>query len=133
MKRSFVIAITATVGVFVVTVSGGSAFQVAPADLAGEVKVSVSLPPGKQRPHRTAIPVHAIVSVTIASETGSRVLREMIFTNTKLGLWVPPGRYSVRSEIGPPTVNPTPRQCGKARLVVAKDKQASFTLACVLR
>jgi hypothetical protein len=132
MRRSLIIAITAIASVFAVTASVVSASQVSPVDLAGVVKVSVSLPPGQQRPHRTAIPVQAIVSVTIASEAGSLVLKEMIFTNTKFALWVPAGRYSVSAEIGPPTVG-QPRQCGKARLVVVNSRQTSFKLACPLR
>lgn len=133
MRRSLIIAITATASVFAVTASGVSSSQVSPVDLAGEVKVRVSLPPGQQRPHRTAKPVQAIVSVTITSEVGGVVLREMVFTNTKLMLWVPRGHYSVSAEIGPPTVNPQPRQCGKTQLVVSEGRQTSFKLGCLLR
>lgn len=132
MRRSFIIVITAIASVFAVTASGVSASQVSPVDLIGSVKAGVSRPPGLH--HRSSKLVQAIVSVTIASEAGSLVLKEMIFTNTKFALWVPAGRYSVSAEIGPPTVNPTPKQCGKkARLVVAKGKQTSFNLECVLR
>jgi hypothetical protein len=90
------------------------------------------VPPGLREHHRSSKLVQAIVSITITSEAGSLVLKEMIFTNTKFALWVPAGRYSVSAEIGPPTVG-QPRQCGKARLMVAKGKQTSFNLACVLR
>lgn len=132
MRRSLIIAITTTVSVFAVAASEVSALQVSPADLTGEVKARVSLPPGKQRPHRTSTPVQAIVSVTITSETGSLVLKEMIFTNTKLMLWVPRGHYSVSAEIGPPTVG-QPRQCGRAQLVVNNRRQTNFKLTCPLR
>lgn len=133
MRRSLIIAITTTASVFAVAASEVSASQVSPVDLAGEVKASVSLPPGKQRPHRTSTPVQAIVSVTITSEAGSLVLKEMIFTNTKLMLWVPRGHYSVSAEIGPPTVG-QPRQCGRAQLVVVNSRrQTSFKLTCPLR
>jgi|SRR5580693_4043726 hypothetical protein len=134
MRRSLIVTITAVASVLAVKASGVSASQVSPVDLIGSVKAGVSLPPGQQRPHRTTKPVQAIVSVTITSEAGSRVLKEMVFTNTKFALWVPAGRYSVSAEIGPPTVG-RPRQCGKTRLglVVAKGKQTSFNLECVLR
>ncbi len=131
--KKLIVLIGITILLGTVGVTRVSASQVLPVDLAGEVKVSASLPPGQQRPHRTAIPVQAIVLVTITSEADTTSLKEMIFTNTKLALWVPTGRYSVSAEIGPPTVNPKPEQCGKARLVVAKGKQTSFHLACVLR
>jgi hypothetical protein len=133
MRRSLIIAIISIASVSAVMASGVSASRVSQVDLAGEVKVSVSLPPGQQRPHRTATPVQAIALITITSEAGSLALKEMIFTNTKLALWVPAGRYSVSAEIGPPTVNPNPKLCGKARLVVARGKQTSFHLACDLR
>lgn len=122
----------AAVGVMAAA-SGSSTASVLAGDLRGEVKANVSLPPGQQRGHHRFIPVQAVVLVTIAPENGGTVLHEMIFTNTKMTIWVPVGHYNVSAEIGPPTVNPQPKKCGTAQVVVGKKAQANFVLKCPLR
>jgi hypothetical protein len=133
MRRLLIIVITAVISIFASLVPIALASRASSFDLIGEVKAEVSVPPGLREHHRSSNPVQAIVPVTITSEVGGVVLREMVFTNTKLALWVPTGRYRVSAEIGPPTVNPKPRQCQSTRLVVAKGRQASFNLVCPLR
>lgn len=116
-----------------VAASGSSAAHTLRGDLRGEVRARVSLTPGQREHHKGFKSVQAVVSVTITPEKGNVVLREMIFTNTKITMWLPAGRYSVSAEIGPPTVNPRPRECGKEQVVVGKKEQASFMLECPLR
>jgi hypothetical protein len=130
VRRS--LAIVAAVGV-TAAASGSSTASALAGELGGEVKANVSLPPGQQRAHHRFIPVQAVVSVTVTPENGGVVLHEMIFTNTKMMIWVPVGRYAVSAEIGPPTVNPQPRKCGKAQVAVGKKAQANFMLKCPLR
>lgn len=122
----------AAVGVMAAT-SGSSVASALAGNLRGEVKADVSLPPGHHFHHKRFKPVQAVVSVTITPETGGTVLRETIFTNTKMTIWLPGGRYTVSAEIGPPTVNPRPKDCGKEQVVVGKKAQASFILECPLR
>lgn len=122
----------AAVGVMAAA-SGSSVASALAGDLSGEVNANVSLPPGQQREHHRFIPVQAVVLVTIAPESGGAVLHEMIFTNTKMTIRVPVGRYNVSAEIGPPTVNLQPRGCGKEQVVVGERARANFVLKCSLR
>lgn len=126
------LTMVAAVGVMAAA-SGSFAASALAGDLRGEVKADVSLPPGQQREHHRSKLVQAVVSVTITPESGGTVLREAIFTNTKMTIWLPAGRYTVSAEIGPPTVNPRPKDCGKEQVVVGKKAQASFMLVCPLR
>jgi len=122
----------AAVGVMAAT-SGSSVAAALAGDLRGEVKADVSLPPGHHFHHKGFKPVQAVVSVTVTPEASGTVLRETIFTNTKMMIWLPAGRYTVSAEIGPPTVNPRPRDCGKEQVVVGRKTQATFMLDCPLR
>lgn len=102
------------------------------ASIAGEVRLVTSGGPHIRMKERRPRPISTSVRVTLEDQlTGKIIVSKKVRTNTKFVLSVLPGTYRVSAQIGPPVVNPRPRECGLPRQIkVRPSRQALVMLAC---
>jgi hypothetical protein len=135
INRSIGIIVPVLLMCFAYTASSTALAALRRTSISGEVQLfQPQLPPTGNRRNHKPQPLRVKLPLTIEEMGTGRIVRsKTIVTDTRFTLSIAPGVYRVSAKIGPPTVNPLPRNCGLPRTVKANPGRPTFVrLHCSL-
>jgi hypothetical protein len=128
MNRSIGIIFPVLLTCFAYTAGTTALAALRRASISGEVQLfQPQLAPTGNRKNHKPQPLRVKLPLTVEDmRTGRIVQSKTIVTDTRFTLSIAPGVYRVSAKIGPPTVNPLPRNCGLPRTVKTHPGKPTF-------